>query len=158
FSNSELLFVRKDAPNDNTDVRVHRHIAANLSDPYLKKDPSLLAYLNQKGKVVAMTKAASYLLWKDDFSLIRNYLLEHMAFMVSDSTGIPPKYAGKAGFVQDTFGNFEGSFLGANVQHNRDFKKLWNETNPKKVLPFRYGYLDASKRYHMLITRPVPKP
>jgi hypothetical protein len=157
FSNSELKFVRKDAPNDTTDVRTHRHIAANLSDANLKKDPSLLEHLNKKGRIVAMTKAASYLLWKDDFSLIRNYLIEHMVFMVSDSTGVPPKYAEKAGFVQDTFGTFEASFLTASPAHNRDFKKLW-DTNPHRPIPFRYGYLDSSKHYHMLITRLAPKP
>ena len=58
------------------------------------------------------TKAASYLLWRDDFSVIRDYLLGNMDFMVSDSTGAPPRFAEKAGFVQDTYGVFAGSFLG----------------------------------------------
>jgi hypothetical protein len=156
FSNSEIAFVRREAKDDRTDVRIHRHIAANLADANLKKDPSLLAHLNAKGKIAAMTKAASYLLWREEFSLIRNFLLEHMVFMVSDSTGIPPRYASKAGFVQEPFGTFESSFLGANVNHNRDFKKLWDDS-PKRPLPFRYGYLDKSKHFHMLITRLAPK-
>ena len=60
-----------------------------------------------------MTKAASYLLWRDQFSTIRNFLLEHMEFMVSDSTGIPPVFATKAGFEQTAFGHFKESFLGS---------------------------------------------
>ena len=63
-----------------------------------------------------MTKAASYLLWRDNFSTIRDYLLDNMEFMVSDSTGIPPKFATKAGFVQEAYGKFNESFLGASAE------------------------------------------
>ena len=40
------------------------------------------------GEVAAITKAASYLLWRGDFSRIRDYLLDNMVWMVSDSSGI----------------------------------------------------------------------
>jgi hypothetical protein len=152
FSNSEIRYVRADGKS--SEIRVHRHFAANLANEAMKKYPALLKHLEAKGKVVAMTKAASYLLWQDAFSIIREYLLTHMAFMVSDSTGIPPKLAQKAGFVQDTFGTFAGSFLGASPDLNRQFREVW-EKNPKRTIPFRYGYLDSSKHYHMLITRPA---
>ena len=45
-----------------------------------------------------MTKAASFLLWYDDFAKIRDYLLQHVAWMISDASGIPPSYAEPAGF------------------------------------------------------------
>ena len=85
FSNSEIAFVPRGSAAG-TQPRVHRHFAANLSDEHLGEDPSILRHLEAKGPVAAMTKAASYLLWRDDFSLIRNYLLTHATFMVSDST------------------------------------------------------------------------
>jgi hypothetical protein len=72
--------------------------------------------------------------------------------MVSDSTGIPPQYARPAGFVQETYGRFDASFLTANSDINRDFRELW-KAEPERPLPFRYGYIDASKHYHMLITK-----
>ena len=97
-----------------------------------------------------MTKAASYLLWRNSFSWVRNYLLEHMEFMVSDSTGIPPAFATPAGFEQRAFGTFSGSFLKGSTEHNNDFLKLWKNAEP---LDFRYGYLDRALRYHMLITQ-----
>ena len=150
FSNVELVFRPAGQPDAAT--RVHRHIAANLSDEFLKKDDRVLKHLLAKGKVSAMTKAASYLLWNQAFVRIRNYLLDNMVFMVSDSTGIPPRYATKAGFVQETYGQFTGPFLDASKQHSDDFVKLWSE-QPQRALPFRYGYPEASKHWHMLITR-----
>jgi hypothetical protein len=110
-----------------------------------------------------MTKAASHCLWSEDFTVIRQYLLDHMAWMISDSTGIPVKYATKAGFVQDTYGVFEwpAAFFVDNrnqpeINRNaEDMKKLW-KTNPQKDLPFRYGYPDSKSHAHMMVTRPGP--
>ena len=153
FSNAELTFKKageKDAP-----LRVHRHIAANLADSHLKAEPSVLLHLEAKGKVAAMTKAASYLLWGEGFSLIGKYLVDHMVFMVSDSTGLPPSVAIKAGFTMETYGRFEGPFLAARKSVADEYRKLWSE-QPARELSFRYGYPDSSKSNHLVITKPAP--
>jgi hypothetical protein len=137
-------------------VRVHRHIAANLHDSKLEPGKGVLAHLEAKGRVSAMTKAASYLLWRGDFSEIRDYLLTNMDFMISDSTGIPPAYARKAGMVQTTLGRFESSFLNAPERHNEAFRELWAKQKYRK-LTFRFGYVDSLKRAHLLITQPRDK-
>jgi hypothetical protein len=154
FSNSELVFRKtgdKDAP-----LHVHRHIAANLADSHLRTDPSVLLHLDAKGRIAAMTKAASYLLWAEGFSLIRKYLVEHMAFMVSDSTGLPPSVAAQAGFTMETYGHFEGPYLAARKSVAEEYKKLWSE-QPARDLPFRYGYPDSSRSNHLVITKPVSR-
>ncbi len=150
FANAEITFkVRGGGPD--APLRIHRHIAQNLADDHLKADPALIHHLEPKGTVTAMTKAASYLLWQDGFSIIRGYLLNHMVFMISDSTGIPPAFAEPAGFVQETYGTFSRSLLPAKAVHNRDFRELWMK-QPKRPLPFRFGYLSA-KQNHLLVTR-----
>ena len=85
--------------------RVHRHIGWNLGDKYLKDHPQLLRHLEKKGQGHAADKGASYLLWRGDFSQIRGYMLDHLAWMLSDSTGIPPGYAKAANMVQETYGD-----------------------------------------------------
>ncbi len=149
FDNLELVFVKK-GEDPATAKKVHHHFAANLNDDNFGKDTAMQAYLNGKGKIVAMTKAASYLLWRDVFSTIRDYLLEHMVFMVSDSTGVPPRFATAKGFTQTAYGKFNESFLGASPEHNEAFRKLWKDAKP---LGFRYGYLDKGLSKHMLVTQ-----
>jgi hypothetical protein len=101
-----------------------------------------------------MTKAASYLIWNDGFSGIRDYLLAHMTWMVSDSTGISPHYAKKGGFTQKTYGIFTGAFLDdADPNVSDTMVKLWAD-QPKRHLPFRYGYPDKDKHVHLMITEP----
>jgi hypothetical protein len=132
-----------------------------MDDDHFGKDEPMKAYLSKKGQVVAMTKAASYLLWRDNFSTIRTWLLAHMEFMVSDSTGIPPKFATRAGFEQQAYGKFAESFLPASEAINEDFVELWKHA---RKLGFRYGYLDKNLSMHMLITYkpgalpPAPEP
>ena len=154
FSNSEIQFRRKGDPG--APLLVHRHIAADLSDGALAKRPGLLRHLEAKGGVRAMTKAASYLLWRSDFSLIRNYLLDHLKIMISDSTGIPPKLLPK-GFELTTYGGFTGSFLEADVTLNESLRAAY-QSGPPRALPFRYGYIDAAKKYHLMVLTRATEP
>jgi hypothetical protein len=155
FANAELQF--RTAGDPKAPVQVLRHVSFNLDDAHLKADPSLLAYLAAKGKVAAMTKAATHLLWNDHFSLIRGWLVDHTDWMASDSTGLPPRVAEPAGFVQDTYGTFDGPspFGLPDARDARDLKKLF-ATNPSRDLSFRYGYPDARGHAHLIVTHRSP--
>jgi hypothetical protein len=157
FAHVEIEYRKAGDPTDR--VRVHRHFGWNLHDTEMDAAPQLLRHLEQKGKVTVLVKGASYLLWRGDFSRIRDYLLGHLGWMLSDSTGIPPMYATRAGMVQDTYGRFSGAFLeGAEAKgkrHSDDFRALWAK-NKKRRLPFRFGYVDAGKNAHLVVTRPAP--
>jgi hypothetical protein len=156
FNNMELSFRKVADPK--APLIVHRHFAANLANKAFKDSP-LHKHLLAKGKFSAMTKAASYLMWADSFSEIRNLLLANMAWMASDSTGMPPRYAKKAGFTQVTYGTFTGPFLEeADKSTGEAMAKLWS-SQPHRKLPFRYGYPDANANLHLMITQPAePKP
>lgn len=154
FTNSELTFRRVGDPK--APLVTHRHIAANLANDAFPGSP-LAKHLEAKGKVATMTKAASYLLWLSSFSGIRDYLLASSAWMISDSTGIPPRHARRAGFTQTTYGTFKGSYLGASAAENEAFRKLWS-SQPRRKLRFRYGYPDSEGNVHLVITAPKATP
>ena len=151
FSNVEIQY-RKIGE---TAVRVHRHIGWNLSDGYLKTHPQLIRHLEKKGQVTMLVKGASYLLWSPGFSRVRGYILDHLAWMLSDSTGVPPAYAKPAGMVQETYGAYTGAFLESwqTTKHDTDFVELW-AAQKKRKLPFRFGYVDMQKQAHVVVTRP----
>jgi hypothetical protein len=138
-------------------VQTLRHISFNLDDEHLHADPALLAYLDRLGRVSAMTKAASHLLWSNHFSLIRGWLTGHVEWMASDSTGLPPRVASAAGFVQDTYGTFSGpaQFGLFNKKDGSDFRNLF-ASQAHRDLAFRYGYPDELGRAHLVITRRSP--
>ena len=151
FDNVELTFARA---RDGGRPKVLRHISHNLDDAHFRADGALFSYLASQGRIAAMTKAASHLLWSGDFSRIRSYLLEHTDWMISDSTGIPPRFAQAAGFVQDTYGLFDGPahYGRIDARDTADFRALFDE-NPQRRVPFAYGYLDRSGHAHLVVTR-----
>ncbi len=156
YANVEIQYrPRADA---SAPLRTYRHIVANLDDSHMDADDRVLKHLRAKGKVAVMTKAASFLLWYDDFTHIREYLLQNVTWMISDASGIPPSYADPAGFEQITYGDFTGPYFVIDDKNTRaEFIKLW-KGQPHRDLPFRFGYPDNANHNHLMITRPKPTP
>lgn len=152
FANIEITY--RPIGDASAAPRVYRHVVANLDDEHLSADRRALAHLERKGKVAVMTKAASFLLWYDDFAQVRDYLTANLAWMISDASGIPPSYATAAGLEQITYGTFVGAYFVKDPNRVRkQMVKLWAES-PARALPFRFGYPDAEDHAHLMITRP----
>lgn len=147
FRNMELAFRKKGGGR----TIIHRHIAFNLDNGHFQGS-TLRKHLEKKGSISVMIKGASYLLWFLNFSTIRDYLLKHMTFCVSDSTGILPKHAAAAGFKQITYGSFTGAFLenegGSGAAELRNLFK----SQPIRKIDFRFGHSDVHKLNHLIIT------
>jgi hypothetical protein len=153
FANVEVQFRRRgDAA---APVRTFRHVLANLDDAHLGPDRRVISHLAAKGKVAVITKAASFLLWWDDFAIVRDYLTAHLAWMISDASGIPPAHAAKAGLEQVTYGSFTGPYFIQDPNNVRAAMVAMWKRQPQRPLPFRFGYPDVAKNNHMMITRPA---
>ena len=148
FSNIELKFKKKGGTREQT----YRHIEANLDDNHLRKTPAALKHLEAKGQVAGMTKAASYLLSFDEFKTMRKYVIDHVVWMVSDSTGLPPKYGKEAGFEYETYGTYEKSNMKAGGTVTPQWRAEY-AAQPKRPLAFRFGYPDGKYRGHLIIMR-----
>lgn len=152
LANVEIKFRKVGSKREQT----FRHIVANLDDAHMKKYPAALAHLKAKGKVAGMTKAASFLLSFDSFKTMRQYLIDHVEWMVSDATGVPPKYGKPAGFEYETYGTFERSEMDAGAP----FSPVWAaefKAQPKRPLEFRFGYPDHKFRNHLIIMKKAAK-
>jgi hypothetical protein len=148
FANAEIRF-KKVGTNE---VRVLRHVAYDLSDASLKSHPQLIKHLDTKPKVSAMTKAASHLLWDDaNFSVIRDWLMTHTDWMISDTTGVPPRIAKKYGFEQDYYGQYEYAEPFGTV-NNKDMNEFHEKFKGNAPIAFRYGYPDNKSHGHIVVT------
>ncbi|HEU0030716.1 MAG TPA: hypothetical protein VFQ53_08785 [Kofleriaceae bacterium] len=148
LANVELKFRKKGATKEQT----YRHIMANLDDAHLKKEPAALRHIEKKGQVSAMTKAASFLLSFDDFQTMRKYLAEHVEWMVSDASGLAPKWGKPAGFQYETYGTFERSEMDAGAPISPSWVAEF-KAQPKRPLKFRFGYPDVNFHHNLIIMR-----
>jgi hypothetical protein len=147
FANSEIRF-RKPGGK----LQIHRHLQVDLSDAQLRKDRRVLAHLESKGKISAMTKAASYLLSWDSFSLVRDYLTSHTMWMVSDATGVAPRWGKPAGFEYETYGWFTEPHLDSGRTVAKSWRDEW-AAQPRRKLGFRFGYYDKKISDHLVIMK-----
>jgi len=159
YGNVELRFRKKGGRE-----QVYRHLLANLDDEHLRATPATLLHLEKKGRIAAMTKAASYLLTFDNFKGMRKYLIDHVEWMVSDSTGLAPKYGTPAGFEYEVWGQYDVS----NMPEGKGVTPQWTAlyaAQPRRPLKFRFGYPSGGPKYtpHLIIMRkaraaPAPAP
>src|SRR3569623_1118425 len=154
FANAELLF-RKPGGRG----QIYRHIRQNLGNeeskgigPGLKQDPRVIKYLEAKGPVSAMTKAASYLLSWDSISIMRDYLTSHVVWMVSDATGVAPKWGKPAGYEYETYCDFVVPHIPAGSGISKDWRSEF-DSQPHRELGFRFGYYDKKNANHLIIMR-----
>ncbi|MDB4957817.1 MAG: hypothetical protein JWO36_5386 [Myxococcales bacterium] len=147
FANAEVQFRRPGGR-----IQTYRHIQWNLDNDHLKKDPRIIKHLESKGPIAGMTKAASYLLSWDSFSTMRDYLIGHVVWMVSDATGIAPKWGKPAGYEYETYGKFIGPHIAAGNGISKDWRTEF-DTEPKRDLPFRFGYYDKKNANHLVIIK-----
>ncbi|HVV85428.1 MAG TPA: hypothetical protein VHE35_20355 [Kofleriaceae bacterium] len=148
FGDVELGFRCGDDPT----VRIYRHLQANLDDDHLGgDDPRVLRYLEARGQVAAMTKAASYLLGWPSFSRMRRYLDDHVVWMISDASGLPPRFAQPAGFVQEVWGEFDGPHIDAGDGSALDWRHLFR-SQPFRPLHVPFGYRDRNGHDHLVVT------
>ena len=147
FANAEVQFRRPGGR-----IQVYRHIQWNLDNEHLKADPRILKHLEAKGAIAGMTKAASYLLSWDSFSTMRDYLIGHVSWMVSDATGVAPKWGKPAGFEYETYGDFTGPHIQAGGSIAKDWRVEF-ESEPRRDLAFRFGYYDKHNANHLIIMR-----
>jgi len=147
FANAELRF-RKPGGR----IQIYRHLQVNLDDLHLKKDPRVLRHLEAKGPIAGMTKAASYLLSWEGFKVMRDYMIGHVVWMISDATGIGPKWGKPAGFEYETYGQFTGPHIGAGNQISKNWEEEF-KSQPKREVPFRFGYYDKKGANHLVIMR-----
>ncbi|MCC6619912.1 MAG: hypothetical protein IT385_01575 [Deltaproteobacteria bacterium] len=148
----ELRFKKKGSAS--APVQTYRHFQANLDNEHLEADPRILKHLEAKGKVSAITKAASYLLWWGNFKTFREQLKKQVVWMVSDSTGMLPRDLDPAVWEQTTYGVFDGSALDtANKEGVVALMAMW-KAQPKRPLPFKFfGYPSRGQKGHLLVTR-----
>jgi len=146
----ELRFRKK----GETAERVYRHFQANLSNGDLAADPRIIKHLEAKGKVSAMTKAASHLLWHGSFETIRNYLKGHIAWMISDTTGISPQHLDPAKWEQTVYGGFDTAIFNPTASGQVAMRALF-AGQPARELPFKFfGYPTRGLKANVIITKP----
>jgi len=98
-----------------------------------------LRWCSQQRPGLSLVKAASYLMHQDNFSTVRNFLLENSRVIVQDDSGIPLRYLQKAGYTTELFGHYEAPIELFAKNYQSDLASAY-ASGKNTDLGFAFGY------------------
>jgi hypothetical protein len=102
------------------------------------KNSGFLAFCEKQGAggADAFVKSASYLLHGDNFSTVRNFLLDHTASILQDDTGIPVRFFDRAKWQPQPFGHYTRPIAVFSHNYQPKLAELYNKGN---AIPIDFG-------------------
>jgi len=128
------------------------YFAANIDNNYyesrsglrvngLKKHVDFRKYLESLNINATYLKSASYLMYRESFSIIRNLILDKSKYVLQDDSGMPFKYFADGKWDVTLFGRYAGPIGLFSSRYQNDFAAAYkNGEYPIKPLPFGIGY------------------
>ena len=113
------------------------YFTADLSNGSMS--PGILRFCSNLGPTNSFLKAASYLMYEDSFSTVRNLLLNVSASIVEDDSGIPVRYFNSGRWTLRFFGSYTGPIELFRKYYQADLYQDYAANNPKP-LTFGFGY------------------
>jgi hypothetical protein len=129
---------------DRDDLRTLIYLQADLGNDGLKDNPGFVRLMQRLAPGNTYLKAASYLLYEDYFSTIRNAILDDSVGVVEDDSGIPLRDFKPGLWNVMPYGNYTGPINLFKEDDQPDLVQFYkNRAHP--ALPFGSGYkFDAS--------------
>lgn len=124
----------------------------NLDDPSLKQNPGFVKFLEAQGTGVSFLKAASYIPFRNDFSIIKNFLLSNSLSILQDDTGIPFRQFKPEKWDFTLYGNYTGPIPIFKWCFQKDLQEAFKERKEDKPIPFLTGY-NFSSGSHFIYAR-----
>ncbi len=109
-----------------------------------------MKFCEQQGEGVSLLKAASYLMHSNNFSQVRDFLLNRSKLILQDDSGIPFRY-----FAKEKWDiHFHGRYIGPIkrfLEHGQLDLNKENSVAAPSPLPFSFGYQWQPSRSSLIV-------
>ncbi len=126
------------------------YFETNLSNDGLQENPGYVKLMQRLAPGVTYLKAASYLLYEDYFSTIRNAILDDSRGVVEDDSGIPFHYFNPKVWEVTPYGNYTGPIALFQEHYQQDLKEYYAKTSHES-LSFGSGYKFQASSSSLLV-------
>lgn len=123
---------------------------ADISNSGLAKHPKFVQLLESQLQQpnITMIKAASYLMWNNNFSKVKNLTLDNSEYILMDSSGFKVDSFSSQWNVE-YFGDYKKPINLFKVSIDKNLKQYFVKNKSDK-LPFYYGYSDGGMDSHLI--------
>jgi hypothetical protein len=138
--------------------RVHLdYVQANLGDAALAAKPATRAWIERMAEHLTVIKAASHLLQRPAFSILRDAIVERAAGVIQDETGIEYERLAQA-FIVTLHGRFEKPHRLFREDAQRSLAAAYAAAADTKPLPFNISYHREAGANLQVAWRPGAQP
>ncbi|MCE0496555.1 MAG: hypothetical protein LV481_01225 [Methylacidiphilales bacterium] len=140
------------AYGDRSDLHYLLYFQVDLGNDGLHDNPGFVRLMQKLGPGITYLKAASYLLYEDYFSTIRNGILDNSLAVVEDDSGIPLHDFKPDEWDVIPYGNYTGPITLFKDHYQPDLTDFYART-PHSPLPFGSGYKFAAAFSSLLVAK-----
>jgi hypothetical protein len=148
YYGSKITFQRNDHPEE---YKTLYYFAANLQDsPYsarsgmseggLAQRTDFRKYLESLDITSTYIKSASYLMYRDSFSIIRNLILDKSKYFLQDDSGMSINFIDTAKWDLTFYGSYISPISLFSVRYQSALRQIYQKGVGVKPLPFGIGY------------------
>jgi hypothetical protein len=134
------------------DGRTLIYFQANLSNDGQSENPGFVRLMHRLAPGITYLKAASYLLYEDYFSTIRDAILDDSIAVVEDDSGIPFKDFKSAQWDVLPYGDYTGPITLFKDKDQPDLHDFYKKT-PHDQLAFGSGYKFSASVSSLLVAK-----
>jgi hypothetical protein len=103
------------------------------------RNSGLLKFCSKLGQTNALIKSASYLLHRDRYADLREFILKQSAVVLQDDSGIPVSYFDPSKWELQPFGNYVGPIPLFRNRYQASLARLFRARD-RKAIDFGVGY------------------
>jgi len=129
------------------------YFTTDLSNEGTRSQPGFLKFCAAQSPAASLLKSASYLMFENGFSTIREFLLNHSKAIVQDDSGIPVAAFDQAKWSLRFFGNYPGPIDLFKQYFQPNLLELYRQSNPAP-LGFGIGYRWSPRQSTLIVATP----
>ena len=127
------------------------YFTTNLANGPFTPNGRFATFVRTLGPMVTFTKSASYLMHTDDFSNVRNFILERSAAVLQDDSGIPLRHFASGQWTLELFGRYSGTIDLFKQYYQSELAEA--HAGGSSPLGFGIGYKHTEGQSAMLLAR-----
>lgn len=126
------------------------YFTTDLSNDGIRSQPGFLRFCAVHATGASLLKSASYLMFENGFSTVREFLLDHSKAIVQDDSGIPIAAFDQAKWLLRFFGSYAGPIELFKQYYQPQLQGLYQQSNPAP-LQFGIGYRWSRRQSTLIV-------
>lgn len=126
------------------------YFTTDLSNDGIRSQPGFLKFCRAQGTTASLLKSASYLMFENGFSTIREFLLDQSKAIVQDDSGIPIAAFDQSKWFLRFFGSYAGPIDLFKQYYQPQLQGLYQQSNPAPI-QFGIGYRWSPRQSTLIV-------